>query len=38
VAERQPVYDRLADFIVDTSRGTMDGIADSLATRLEERR
>ena len=38
VAERQPVYDRLADFIVDTSRGAMDGIADSLATRLEERR
>jgi shikimate kinase len=38
VAERQPVYDRLADFTVDTSRGTMDGIADSLVTRLEERR
>lgn len=38
VAERQPVYDRLADFSVDTSRGTMDGIADSLVTRLEERR
>lgn len=38
VAERQPVYDRLADFTVDTSRGTMDSIADSLVTRLEERR
>ena len=38
VTERQPVYDRLADFSVDTSRGTMDGIADSLVTRLEERR
>lgn len=38
VAERQPVYDRLADFTVDTSRGTMDGIADTLVTRLEERR
>jgi shikimate kinase len=38
VAERQPVYDRLADFTVDTSRGTMDGIADSLVTRLEELR
>jgi hypothetical protein len=32
------VYDRLADFTVDTSRGSMDGIADSLVTRLEERR
>ena len=38
VAERQPIYDRLADFTVDTSRGTMDSIADSLVTRLEERR
>ena len=38
VAKRQHLYDRLADFTIDTSRGTMDGIADTLVTRLEERR
>jgi shikimate kinase len=38
VAARQPIYDRLAEFTVDTSRGSMDGIADDLATRLEKLR
>ena len=35
VAARQPIYDRLAQITVDTSRGSMDEIADDLATRLE---
>jgi shikimate kinase len=35
VAERQPIYDRLADIVVDTGRATMDSIADDLAARLE---
>ncbi len=38
VATRQPIYDRLAQFTVDTSTGSMDGIADDLATRLEKLR
>lgn len=36
VAERQPIYDRLADIVVDTSRGTMDSIADDIAERVKE--
>ena len=35
LAERQPIYDRLAEFTVDTSRGSMDAIAEGLAERLE---
>lgn len=35
LAERQPIYDRLAEFTVDTSRGSMDAIAAGLAERLE---
>lgn len=34
VASRQPIYDRLATVTVDTSRGTMDSHADTLAERL----
>ncbi len=34
LAERQPIYDRLADFTIDTSSGTMDSIADGLAVQL----
>lgn len=36
VASRQPIYDRLADIVVDTSRGTMDSHADALAQRLKD--
>ncbi len=35
VSVRQPIYDELSSFIVDTSKGTMDSIADDLATRLK---
>jgi len=38
LAERQPIYDRLAEFTVDTSRGSMDAIAEGLAERLEQTR
>ncbi|MEY4899014.1 MAG: hypothetical protein RL294_825 [Actinomycetota bacterium] len=38
VAARQHIYDRLAEFTVDTSRGSMDSIAADLATRLEKLR
>lgn len=38
LAERQPIYDRLAEFTVDTSRGSMDAIAEGLAERLERTR
>jgi shikimate kinase len=37
VAERQPIYDRLADIVVDTGRATMDSIADDVAAQLESR-
>jgi shikimate kinase len=37
VAERQPIYDRLADIVVDTGRATMDSIADDVAQQLESR-
>lgn len=37
VAERQPIYDRLADLIIDTSRGTMDSLADDIADAVESR-
>jgi shikimate kinase len=33
-AARQPIYDLLADIVVDTSRGTMESHADALAERL----
>ena len=36
VVARQPIYERLASITVDTSRGTMDNIADELASRLGE--
>lgn len=36
VAQRQPIYDRLADIVVDTSHGTMDSIADDIADRVKE--
>jgi shikimate kinase len=35
---RQPIYDRLAEFTVDTSHGSMDAIAEGLAERLEQTR
>ena len=35
VSVRQPIYDELARFTVDTSRGTMDSIADEIANRLK---
>jgi len=35
VSVRQPIYDELANFTVDTSRGTMDSIADDIANRLK---
>ena len=38
LTERQPIYDRLAEFTVDTSRGSMDAIAESLVERLEHMR
>jgi len=38
LAQRQPIYDRLAEFTVDTSRGSMDSIAEGLAERLETAR
>ena len=34
VALRQPIYDELSRFTVDTSKGTMDAIADEIANRL----
>ena len=38
LAARQPIYDRLAEFTVDTSRGSMDSIAEALAERLGQNR
>jgi len=35
VSVRQPIYDELASFTVDTSMGTMDSIADDIANRLK---
>jgi len=37
VAERQPIYDRLADIVVDTGHATMDSIADDVAAQLKSR-
>ena len=37
VAERQPIYDRLATIVVDTGRATMDSIADNVARELEDK-
>ena len=37
VAERQPIYDRLAKIVVDTGTATMDSIADDVAARLMSR-
>ena len=34
VAERQPIYDRLADIVVDTGAATMDSLADRVAVQL----
>jgi shikimate kinase len=37
VAERQPIYDRLADIVVDTGHATMDSLAEDIARQLEAR-
>ncbi|MDP4586460.1 MAG: shikimate kinase [Microbacteriaceae bacterium] len=37
VAARQPIYDRLADIVVDTGLATMDSIADDVAAQLRLR-
>lgn len=37
VAERQPIYERLADLVVDTGHATMDSIADDVAELLRAR-
>lgn len=36
VLQRQPIYDRLADVVIDTSHGTMDSIADKIADLVKE--
>jgi shikimate kinase len=35
VAARQPLYDRLADLTIDTSRRPLDGVADEIVRWLE---
>lgn len=37
VAERQPIYERLADIVVDTGHATMDSIADDVVEQLRAR-
>ena len=37
VASRQPIYERLAKDMIDTSHGTMDSLSEELAERLRDR-